>query len=348
MSKHPSRNNRKTDRTAAVTLEVPSGVADDIEAVLRSFAEEAELDTSLVVDHSGFLIAGISSIPDVDVDTIGTLVAGASGATEGLTGALGEAGKVESLHLGEDRLLYLKEVGERFILVGVSDSNIPAGILRDQANQVQDSLTKLLGKVKAIPMSLTKKKGEAKKSVEAKPEPPRSLRQSKPASAEVAKASQPGPGPQVVPGKPNGNGNGSHKGNGNGGEEAKTPGRTVGGVLPRAIAAESNAGGESNAPVSGSVFDTPPKPAPSSREEAPPKPESPPKPNRSKAPAIVENSPFEMDDEETSPIPPVRPGTTPVHLSVPEARRRDAEAKRESEEEEADENPGSRYSFELG
>ena len=107
--------------------------ADDIERTLRKYAEESELDTSLVVDHSGFLIAGISSMPDVDVDTIGALVAGASGATEGLTGALGEDGRVESLHLGEDRLLYLKEIGERYILVGVSDSNVPAGILRDQA-----------------------------------------------------------------------------------------------------------------------------------------------------------------------------------------------------------------------
>ena len=90
MSNSPTRPaSKKTDRTAAVTLEVPSGVADDIEAILRGYAEEAELDTSLVVDHSGFLIAGISSLADVDVATIGALVAGASGATEGLTGALG-------------------------------------------------------------------------------------------------------------------------------------------------------------------------------------------------------------------------------------------------------------------
>lgn len=314
MSKNPSRNNRKTDRSAAVTLEVPSGVADDIEAVLRSFAEEAELDTSLVVDHSGFLIAGISSIPDVDVDTIGTLVAGASGATEGLTGALGEAGKVESLHLGEDRLLYLKEIGERFILVGVSDSNIPAGILRDQANQVEESLIKLLGKVKAIPMSLTKKKGEPKKTDKSEPEPPRSLRQSEPRPPEIAAAN------------PNGNGNGgSHKKG-----DARPPARTGDGVLPHAIAAEMN----SNEERSGS--------------NPPPKPVAPRKKKRSaSSPAIVENSPFEMDDDETSPIAPVRPNTTPVHLSVPEARRREAEARKE-DEDETEGNSGSRYSFELG
>lgn len=180
MSSNPARTNNKTDRSAAVTLQVPPGVADDIEAVLRRFAEEAEVDTSLVVDHSGYLIAGISAIPDVDVDTIGNRVAEASGSAEGLTQALGEEGRFESLHLGEDRILYLRDIGERFILVGVSDANIPAGILRDQANLVEEELARHLTRVKAIPASLTSRKNTPQTPPE-EPEPePVSLRQSSP------------------------------------------------------------------------------------------------------------------------------------------------------------------------
>lgn len=198
MSSNPARTNNKTDRSAAVTLQVPAGVADDIEGVLRKFAEEAEVDTSLVVDHSGFLIAGISSIPDVDVDTIGNRVAEASGSAEGLTQALGEEGRFESLHLGEDRILYLRDIGERFILVGVSDANIPAGILRDQANLVEEELASHLTRVKAIPASLTSRKNQPQSPPE-EPEPePVSLRQSPPSPK--AETGNPVPESDAIPG----------------------------------------------------------------------------------------------------------------------------------------------------
>ncbi len=172
------KTNRKTDRTAAVTLEVPSGVADDIELVLRGFAEEAELDTALVVDFSGFLVAGISTVADVDVDRIGNLVAEAADSASDLAGALGEGEPLESLHIGEDRFFYLREVGSRFILVGVSDAQVPAGVLRNQARAIETPLLSHLAKVKAVPMSLTRKKTELPVGEpEPVPVPPISLRQ---------------------------------------------------------------------------------------------------------------------------------------------------------------------------
>lgn len=336
MSKSPARpSHRKTDRTAAVTLEVPTGVADDIEAVLCGYAEEAELDTALVVDHSGYLIAGISSLPDVDVDMIGALVAGAGEATEGLTGALGEEGRVESLHLGEDRLLYLKEVGERFMLVGVSDSNIPAGILRDQASLIEPALLKQLARVKAVPMSLTKKKAESPlPQPEARPERPRSLRQSDslPAREEESPGRPERPRARPVAAKISG--------------PEKIIG-TVGGVIPGSKA-DLDADVPKRDPVPGDVFevDEPPRSEPIEEKPKPVSLEQ----KRVEPHAIVENSPFEMDDEDeddSSSFKPVRPNTTPVHLSVPAARQREA-AQRKEREDGDDPQSGSQYSFELG
>lgn len=319
MSSQPTRDTRKVDRTAAVTLEVPAGVADDIEGVLKSFAQEADLDTSLVVDHGGFLIAGISSIADVDVDTIGSLVAGACGATEGLTGALGENGKVESLHLGEDRLMYLREVGERFILVGVSDSNIPAGILRDQADRIESLLEKHLNRVKAVPMSLTKKAAApAKKQAEPAAPPQKSLRPTPPPKPE-----QPEPPKKknisVTANKPT------------------TAGKQT---LPQQMITAAPKPKPSPSSQVFEIDDEPAKAAPAATPPAPPVAET-------KPAAIVENSPFEVDFDDDDSDQTIRPKTTPVHLSVPEARKRDAETRKQNEEE-YDENSGPRYSFELG
>jgi predicted regulator of Ras-like GTPase activity (Roadblock/LC7/MglB family) len=330
----PRPSSRKTDRTAAVTLEVPTGVADDIEKALRGYAEEAELDTSLVVDHSGFLVAGISSLPDVDVDSIGTLVAKASEAAENLVISLGAYGRFESLHLGEDRLFYFKEIGARFILVAVSDSNVPAGILRDQATLIEPALLKLLEKVKAVPMSLTRKKAEEKpREPESIPEPPKSLRQPDPVARPVVSIA-----PVSAPSGEN--------------LQLKPQARSVGGAVPSPQAFEQP--GRTNPvvppkkdPLPAAIFEmdnvtsplrhTPSAPAASVASK------------KVEPHAVVENSPFEMDDDDDDHInfQPVRPKTTPVHLSVPAARQREAAARKESQNDD-DHQSGPRYSFELG
>jgi len=346
MSKSPSRpSSRKSDRTAAVTLEVPPGVADDIEKVLRGYAEEAELDTSLVVDHSGFLVAGISSLPDVDVDIIGTLVAKASEAAENLTGSLGEDGRFESLHLGEDRLLYLKEIGERFILVGVSDSNVPAGILRDQATLIEPVLLKHLEKVKAVPMSLTRKKAEEKNAEPAAPapEPPRSLRQPEPAPANV-EPPRPAARPVVAAAAVSPVSN-----------EVRPQARSVGGVIPspRDFDPQTRSNPQvlpKKDPIPEGVFELEEVAGPPRSANPVPAPKTVSVVSKKVEPhAVVENSPFEMDDDDDDHInfQPVRPKTTPVHLSVPAARQREAAARKENQEDD-DHQSGPRYSFELG
>lgn len=128
----------------AQPLEISSEIAAKADDLLRRFAEEAGLETALVVDRSGALVAGISSEAEVTIDVISALVAGASGAMRALVKELGETGNIESLHQGGDRLLYLREMINRFILVGVSDCSTPAGIVREEASKVSDALQEIL------------------------------------------------------------------------------------------------------------------------------------------------------------------------------------------------------------
>ena len=156
-------------QTAAVSLEISSEVAEQAERLLSDFAEDAGLETALIVDRSGALVAGISSEEDVTVDVISALVAGASSAMRALVDQLGETGEIESLHQGGDRLLYIREVVTRFILVGMSDSSYPPGIVREKAAQLQPELADLLRDIKPldIPPPKTTEKPKSLRAVAA-------------------------------------------------------------------------------------------------------------------------------------------------------------------------------------
>lgn len=126
-------------------VEVSADAADRAEDLLRDFASDAELDMAVIVDRSGGMVAGVASRPDVDVDTVGALVAGAFGAMRSLARELGESAIVESLHHGGKDTIYLRQIGSRYILLGVAELNQPAGIVRERAAQIANPLAALLG-----------------------------------------------------------------------------------------------------------------------------------------------------------------------------------------------------------
>ena len=137
----------EADYTAAVPLEIDEDTAMRADDLLREFAEDAGLETALIVDRSGALVAGISG-EAVTIEVISALVAGASGAMRALVSRLGETGAVESLHLGGNRLVYLKEIVNRFILVAVAEVSRPAGIVRQKALAIDARLDDLLREVR--------------------------------------------------------------------------------------------------------------------------------------------------------------------------------------------------------
>lgn len=137
----------EADYTAAVPLEIDEETATRADDLLREFAEDAGLETALVVDRSGALVAGISAEAEVTIEVISALVAGASGAMRALVSRLGETGAVESLHLGGNRLVYLKEIVNRFILVAVAEVSRPAGLVRQKALAITPRIEDLLREI---------------------------------------------------------------------------------------------------------------------------------------------------------------------------------------------------------
>jgi predicted regulator of Ras-like GTPase activity (Roadblock/LC7/MglB family) len=144
MESKDSSSPESGDYPAALPLEISQVVASRADDLLREFAEDSGLETALIVDRSGALVAGISAEAEVTVEVISALVAGASGAMRALVSQLGETGAMESLHLGGDRMIYLREIVNGFILVGVSDATRPAGLVRSKAHAIEGELTKLL------------------------------------------------------------------------------------------------------------------------------------------------------------------------------------------------------------
>jgi predicted regulator of Ras-like GTPase activity (Roadblock/LC7/MglB family) len=148
-----SSESANADDTPAVPLEISQDVAEQADEMLRDLAEDAGLDTALIVDKSGALVTGISAEENVTVEVISALVAGASGAMRTLVRELGETGEIESLHQGDERTVYLREILGRFLLVGVSEAGLPVGVIREKSNQMREPLSKLLESIQTSSIS---------------------------------------------------------------------------------------------------------------------------------------------------------------------------------------------------
>lgn len=150
-----SSDSANADFTPAEPFEISLEVAEQVDELLRELAEDAGLDTALIVDQNGALVTGISAEENVTVDLISALVAGASGAMKTLVRELGETGEIESLHQGSERSVYLREIVGRFFLVGVAEASLPVGLTREKSNQMRGRFAELLNFVK--PTDFTEK-----------------------------------------------------------------------------------------------------------------------------------------------------------------------------------------------
>lgn len=149
MDESESQDAGDSVESPAVSLEIGAEVAAEMDRVLREFAEDGDLDTALVVDRGGALVTGISSDEGVTVEVISGLVAGASGAMRALVRELGETGEIESFHQGDDRVIYLRDLVDRFVLVGVCTAPTPVGVIREKARQVRPALVESLATVES-------------------------------------------------------------------------------------------------------------------------------------------------------------------------------------------------------
>ena len=64
---------------------------------------------------------------------------------QSLARELGETAIEESLHHGDRDTIYLRRIGSRYVLLGVAELTMPAGIVREKAAQIAGPLAGLLG-----------------------------------------------------------------------------------------------------------------------------------------------------------------------------------------------------------
>jgi len=152
------------DASPLLTLEIRPELATEIEDRLGVFADECELDTALVVARSGALVAGISVENGVTIQAVAALVAQAGGNARTLAHELKNRAPLESLFFGEDRLLYLRELDERFFLVAVAPSTVPVGVVRAAAGPLVELLLPMLVGI-LVPMPLPERPVSLSKSL---------------------------------------------------------------------------------------------------------------------------------------------------------------------------------------
>ncbi len=123
---------------------VSAETAEQLEDKLKAFAADLGLDTALIVDPDGAFVAGISVHQGFMPDVISALVASVEAAVRALVAEVDDSGEFESIHHGDSRFLYIRELRKKFLLVAISKNNVPAGLVRERALQVNQELVHVL------------------------------------------------------------------------------------------------------------------------------------------------------------------------------------------------------------
>lgn len=112
-------------------LYLSEGLIDEIDRILTELRQKTQVSCVLLADVSGQLISETGATTGFDTQTVAALTASDMSATAELARQLGEAKPFRMLfHEGEQRHLYLSDVGNSLILIVVFETSIPIGLVR--------------------------------------------------------------------------------------------------------------------------------------------------------------------------------------------------------------------------
>jgi predicted regulator of Ras-like GTPase activity (Roadblock/LC7/MglB family) len=112
-------------------LYLPGDLVDELERVLGRLQQKTQVTCVLLADVSGQLICRTGQASGFDAATVAALTASDMSATGELARQLGEDKPFRiHFHEGEQRHLYLTEVGGSLLLVVVFESHVPIGLVR--------------------------------------------------------------------------------------------------------------------------------------------------------------------------------------------------------------------------
>lgn len=114
---------------AGITFLGPEDVRT-LESLLTSFITDTQARFAMLADRSGRLLTMVGDAGAMDQVTFASLVAGDFAASDQLASLLGEDEFNSLYHQGEDRAMYLADVGGWAILAALFDSRTTLGMVR--------------------------------------------------------------------------------------------------------------------------------------------------------------------------------------------------------------------------
>ena len=112
-------------------LILPTKLAEQIEHILVDLHRRTGAECILLADISGQLISVQGRMEEVDPVLVAALAASDVAAMAELTRQIGEENPHGSfLHEGEQKSIYLFNVGGSFIMIVIFDTNTPVGLMR--------------------------------------------------------------------------------------------------------------------------------------------------------------------------------------------------------------------------
>ena len=119
-----------------------------IDALLSKLIKGAEAKCALLVDKDGHLITRQGFTHSLDTTALGALLAGSFASTKEIARLVGEPEFSVLFHQGKKDHIHMSIVGERSILVVISDDRTTIGMVRLYAKETAGELTKIFDEVK--------------------------------------------------------------------------------------------------------------------------------------------------------------------------------------------------------
>ncbi|MFQ5864798.1 MAG: roadblock/LC7 domain-containing protein [bacterium] len=136
-------------KTDGQQLILSEEVYNGINKILDDLAANTRADMVLVCETNGYPVTHKGDIPGIDLFTISSLAANNFSATAEMASMIGESGSFKFLfHEGENRNIFLSNVGYNFILIVIFNVNVALGMVRIYTKKTIDSLIKLLHSAK--------------------------------------------------------------------------------------------------------------------------------------------------------------------------------------------------------
>jgi len=135
----------------AKPIVLPTEQVDRIEGILDELRSKTRSAYVFLADISGQLIHAQGRYGSTDIVALAALTASNMAATAAMAHQMGEKSQFRLLfHEGDERNIYLSQVGESFLLAVIFDSNVQIGLVRLFSKRAVEELTRLAAEYENI------------------------------------------------------------------------------------------------------------------------------------------------------------------------------------------------------